>query len=127
MRKTRTSALRIGAVGLSLLGAAMAFGAPATPVAPAGDTYRVIKRIPIPGDTGWDYITADSEGRRLYVPHGTEVVVMDLDSGAMVGKIAGLKGVHGVAIAREFGRGFISTADPGSVTIFYLKTPAGIY
>ncbi|HEV2523312.1 MAG TPA: c-type cytochrome [Candidatus Acidoferrales bacterium] len=88
--------------------------------------YHVIKRIPIPGDTGWDYITADSEGRRLYVPHGIEVVVLDLDSWAIVGKITGLKGVHGVAIAREFGRGFISATDPGSVTIFDLKTLAVI-
>src|SRR6266705_2043943 len=60
------------------------------------------------GDDGCDYITADSEGRRLYIPHGTEVVVLDLDSSAIVGKIVGQKGVHGVAIAREFGNGFIS-------------------
>lgn len=102
----------------------MASGAPATPAAPAGETYQVIKRIPISGDTGWDYITADSEGRRLYVPHGSEVVVMDLDSGALVGKITGQKGVHGVAVAREFGHGFISATDPGSVTMFDLKTLA---
>jgi DNA-binding beta-propeller fold protein YncE/mono/diheme cytochrome c family protein len=94
-------------------------------VAKAGG-YHVIKRISISGDTGWDYITADSEGRRLYVPHGIEVVVLDLDSGAVVGKVTGLKGAHGVAIAREFGRGFISATDPGSVTIFDLKTFAVI-
>lgn len=90
----------------------------------AASSSHVIARIPIPGDTGWDYITADSEGRRLYVPHGIEVVVLDLDSGAVVGKIADLKGVHGVAIAREFGHGFISATDPGSVTMFDLKTLA---
>lgn len=84
--------------------------------------YRVIKRIPIAGDTGWDYITADSAGRRLYVPHGIEVVVLDLDSGAVVGKVTGLRGAHGVAVAPEFGRGFISSTDPGSVTIFDLNT-----
>jgi len=89
----------------------------------AGD-YQVIKRIPIPGDTGWDYISADSETRRLYVPHGTQVVVLDLESGKIVGGITGLKGVHGVAIAREFGHGFISATDPGSVTMFDLKTLA---
>ncbi len=88
----------------------------------AADTYHVIKRISIPNDSGWDYITADTEGRRLYVPHGTEVVVLDLDSGAVVGKITGQKGVHGVAVAREFGHGFISATDPGSVTMFDLKT-----
>src|SRR5581483_12422966 len=80
----------------------------------AATTYHVIKRIPIPGDEGWDYITADTEGRRLYVPHGTEVVVLDLDSGAIVGKIGGLKDAHGVAVAREFGRGFVDATDPGS-------------
>jgi DNA-binding beta-propeller fold protein YncE len=90
----------------------------------AADAYHVIKRISIPGDSGWDYITADTEGRRLYVPHGTEVVVLDLDSGAIVGKITGQKGVHGVAVAREFGHGFISATDPGSVTMFDLKTLA---
>lgn len=85
-------------------------------------SYHVIKRIPIPGDTGWDYITADSVGRRLYVPHGVEVVVLDLDSGSIVGKVTGLKGAHGVAVAPEFGRGFVDATDPGSVTIFDLKT-----
>ena len=95
-------------------------------VASAVGSYHVIKRIPIPGDTGWDYITADSAGRRLYVPHGTEVVVLDLDSGAVVGNVAGLRDAHGVALAPEFGRGFISASDPGSVTIFNLKTLAVI-
>src|SRR5579864_3503944 len=95
--------------------------APAMILAAAAE-YHVIKRIPIPGDTGWDYITADTAGRRLYVPHGTEVVVLDLDSGKLVGRIADLKGVHGVALAREFGHGFISATDPGSVTMFDLKT-----
>lgn len=90
----------------------------------AAGEYHPVKRIPIPGDTGWDYITADSGGRRLYVPHGSEVVVIDLDSGAIVGKITEQKGVHGVAIAREFGHGFISATDPGSVTMFDLKTLA---
>jgi DNA-binding beta-propeller fold protein YncE len=99
------------------------FAALASPLA-AADSYHVIKRIPIPGDSGWDYITADTEGRRLYVPHGTEVVVLDLDSGDIVGKITGQKGVHGVAVAREFGHGFISATDPGSITMFDLKTLA---
>jgi DNA-binding beta-propeller fold protein YncE len=90
----------------------------------AAGGYHQVKRIPIAGDTGWDYITADTEGRRLYVPHGTEVVVLNLDSGAIAGKIAGQNDVHGVAIAREFGHGFISSTDPGSVTMFDLKTLA---
>lgn len=88
--------------------------------------YRLIKKIPIPGDGGWDYVAADSDARRLYVSHNTEIVVLDLDSGAIVGKIAGGPDMHGAAIASEFGRGFISESNPGSVLIFDLKTLAKI-
>jgi YVTN family beta-propeller protein len=100
----------------SLFGSTFAAAAP----------YHVIKRIPISGDSDWDYITADTEGRRLYVPNGTQVVVLDLDSGAVVGRISGLEDAHGVAVAPEFGRGFVDATDPGSVTIFDLKTLAVI-
>jgi DNA-binding beta-propeller fold protein YncE len=91
----------------------------------AAGARHLIKKIPVPGDYGWDYLTADSEDRRLYVSHDREVVVLDLDSGATIGKIPG-QDVHGIAIAHEFGRGFISSSDPGSVIIFDLKTLATI-
>lgn len=91
----------------------------------ATDGYQLLTTISIPGDYGWDYLTADSEGRRLYVSHDKEVVVIDLDSGTIVGKIPG-SDVHGIAIVRDLGRGFISATDPGSVTIFDLKTLAVI-
>jgi len=87
--------------------------------------YHLLKTIPIPGDYGWDYLTADSDGRRLYVSHDKEVVVIDLDSGAIMGKVPG-SDVHGIAVVKELGRGFISATDPGSVTIFDVKTLAVI-
>ena len=93
-------------------------------VAMAAVSYRVSERIPIPGDGGWDYLTADAEGRRLYVSHDTAVYVIGLDTGDISGKIDGGPDVHGIAIAREFGRGFISATDPGSVVIFDLNTLA---
>lgn len=92
----------------------------------AAGAYHLIKKIPIPGDGGWDYVAADSDARRLYVSHDTEIVVLDLDSGAVVGKITGGPDMHGAAIAPEFGRGFISVSNPGSVVIFDLKTLAKI-
>jgi len=92
----------------------------------AADSYHLLKKIPIPGDGGWDYVAADSDARRLYVSHNTEIVVLDLDSGATVGKIEGGPDMHGAAIASEFGRGFISESNPGSVVIFDLKTLAKI-
>ena len=93
----------------------------ATLVAQTG--RHLIQKIPVSGDYGWDYLTADTDGRRLYVSHDQEVVVLDLDSGSIVGRIPG-KSVHGIAIARDLGRGFISCSDPGSVVIFDLKTLA---
>lgn len=57
--------------------------------------------------------------------HDREVVVLDLDSGTVLGRVPG-KTVHGIAIARELGRGFISSGIPGSVIIFDLKTLATI-
>jgi len=94
-------------------------------LAGTADGHHVIRKIPVAGDYGWDYLTADSEGRRLYVSHDREVVVLDLDTGGIIGKIPG-SDVHGIAIVKEFGRGFISCSDPGSVIIFDLKTLAVI-
>jgi DNA-binding beta-propeller fold protein YncE len=85
-------------------------------------TYRVIKKIPIPGQGSWDYLIVDEPGRRLYVSHGTQVEVLDADSGAIVGKIPNTLGVHGIAVASELGRGFVSNGQSSTVTIFDLKT-----
>ena len=84
--------------------------------------YHLLKKIPVPGDYGWDYAAADTDGRRLYVGHDQEVVVIDLDTDSVAGTIGGGADMHGAAVAKEFGRGFISESNPGSVVIFDLKT-----
>jgi DNA-binding beta-propeller fold protein YncE len=84
--------------------------------------YRLIKKVPIPGQGGWDYLTVDEGNRRLYVSHGTQVEVLDVDSLEIVGKIPNTPGVHGIAIAPESGRGFVSNGQASTVTIFDLKT-----
>jgi DNA-binding beta-propeller fold protein YncE len=84
--------------------------------------YSVIKKIPIPGQGSWDYLTVDDGARRLYVSHGNQVEVLDVDSGAIVGKIENTLGVHGIAIAADIGRGFVSAGQSSTVTIFDLKT-----
>jgi DNA-binding beta-propeller fold protein YncE len=89
---------------------------------PATGGYHVTRKVPIPGQGGWDYLTVDEGARRLYVSHGTQVEVLDVDSGAIVGKIEKTPGVHGIAIAPESGRGFVSNGQSSSVTIFDLKT-----
>ena len=88
--------------------------------------YHLLRKIPVRGDYGWDYASADTEGRRLYVGHDKEVVVIDLDTSAVVGSVGGGADMHGATVAREFGRGFISQSNPGSVVIFDLKTLARI-
>ena len=88
----------------------------------AADSYQITKKIPIPGQGSWDYLTVDEGARRLYVSHGTQVEVLDVDSGAIVGKIENTQGVHGIAIAPDLGRGFVSDGQSSTVTIFDLKT-----
>jgi YVTN family beta-propeller protein len=90
--------------------------------ASAMDGYQITKKIPVPGQGGWDYLAVDEGARRLYVSHGTQVEVLDVDSGTLVGKIENTPGVHGVAIAPELGRGFVSNGQAATVTIFDLKT-----
>jgi YVTN family beta-propeller protein len=92
----------------------------------AAPSYKVVKSIPLSGSGGWDYLTADSQNRRLYVSHGTEVDVLNLDTGAMVGRIPNTNGVHGIAIADDLHRGFISDGRDNQVTIFNLRTRAVI-
>ncbi len=84
--------------------------------------FAISKKIPIPGQGSWDYLNVDETARRLYVSHGTQVEVLDVDSGAIVGKIENTPGVHGIAIAPELGRGFVSNGQSSTVTIFDLKT-----
>src|SRR5882757_3875307 len=89
---------------------------------PAEIHYRVTKTISVGGDEGWDYVTVDSDARRVYVSHGSHVVVLDADSGKVVGDIPDTQGVHGIAIAPEAGRGFTSNGRANTVTVFDLKT-----
>jgi YVTN family beta-propeller protein len=84
--------------------------------------FAITKKIPVSGQGGWDYLTVDEAGRRLYVSHGTQVEVLDVDSGAIVGKVENTPGVHGIAVAHELGRGFASNGQSSTVTIFDLKT-----
>lgn len=85
-------------------------------------SYKVSGSIPIPGDSGWDYLLGDGESRILYVSHGVEVVLLDLDSEKITGKIEGMKRIHGIALAHEFNRGFISDGGSDEVVVFDLKS-----
>jgi DNA-binding beta-propeller fold protein YncE len=80
--------------------------------------YKVETRYPVPGNGGFDYVTIDSAARRLYLSHGTQVDVIDPDSGKLIGTIADTPGVHGVALASEFKHGFTSNGRENKVSMF---------
>src|SRR3954463_4779946 len=84
--------------------------------------YQVVGDIKIGGEGGWDSLPVDSAARRLYISHATHVVVVDLDANKVIGDIPDTPGVHGIAIAAELNRGFISNGRGNNVTIFDLKT-----
>ena len=122
---SRPIALLLFLMPVALLAAPPQKTAPAKP-APAKAGYHIVKEIPIGGEGGWDYLTVDSTARRLYVSHATKVVVVDVDSDTKVGEIANLSGVHGIALALDYGRGYISNGRSSMITIFDLKTLATI-
>src|SRR5262249_902267 len=92
----------------------------------AATGYHVIGTFKIGGEGGWDYRTVDSAAHRLYVSHATHVVVVDTEGGKVVGDIPDTPGVHGIAIAPDINRGFVSNGRGNNVTIFDLKTLAAI-
>jgi YVTN family beta-propeller protein len=121
----KSSAPRALAVISALFSALLVFGNFA--VARPDGGYHLLKTYTFgaaPGSTSeyFDYVTVDPDARRVYLSRGTAVEVMDADTGALVGYIPGFKRQHGVALAPEFNRGFISDGTAAQVTIFDLKS-----
>ena len=84
--------------------------------------YKLIKEIPVGGDGGWDYLTVDEAGRRLYVSHASKFVVIDIDQDKVVGEVEDTPGIHGVAIAPEAKRLFSSNGREGKASIVDMAT-----
>jgi YVTN family beta-propeller protein len=93
-------------------------------LAAAGADYKVVKTWKLGGDGGWDYLTADSAGHRLFIARATRVMVIDTKSGKQVGEIPETAGVHGIALDLEIGRGFTSNGREDTVSVFDLKSLA---
>lgn len=90
-----------------------------------GGGYHLLKKYELGAAPGgkeyWDYITFDLASRRLYISHNTEVKVIDADTGRIIGSIAGLKRVHGIALVSHLGKGFISDGGADEVVVFDVK------
>ncbi len=98
----------------------LAFASAALAQTPSG--YHVVNKYKLGGEGGWDYITFDAKGNRVFISRSTHVMVVDADTGAVVGDIPDTQGVHGVAIADEFGKGYTSNGRANTVTVFDAKT-----
>jgi len=92
----------------------------------AAPGYHVIHSIPAGGEGGWDYVTVDPDGNRLFLSRSTHAMVIDLGRGTVIGDIPNTPGIHGVALAPDLNRGFTSNGRDSSVTIFDYKTLAPI-
>ena len=93
----------------------------------AKPVYSIMNKIPVPGDGGWDYLSVEEVGAgRLFISHGTVVQVVDLRTGQVAGTIKDTPGVHGIAIAQDLNKAFISVGRDASVKVVDLKTLAVI-
>jgi anion transporter len=86
--------------------------------------YHLAGKYPVGGEAGWDYINLDPDSRQLFISHVTGIEVLDADSGRRIGHIADTPGVHGIALASEFGRGFVGNGKTDTVSVIDLKTLA---
>jgi DNA-binding beta-propeller fold protein YncE len=84
--------------------------------------YHIVQKVMLGGDGGWDFITYDNPGHRLFISRSTHVMVVDVDSGKVTGDIPNTTGVHGIALVPAIGRGFTSNGRDSSVTIFDLQS-----
>lgn len=104
-----------------IFGAAVVLGiAPLLPV--SAQSYHVAHSFKLGGDGGWDYLALDTAGHRLFVARQDRIMVVDPESGKLLGEIPGLVGAHGVAFAYETGHGFATSGRDSSVLMFDLKT-----
>ena len=92
----------------------------------SNSSYKIANKIKVEGEGGWDYLTCDDSTNRLFISHGTVVNVVNSTNGQLIGTIPDTKGVHGITLAKDLNKGFISNGKDTSVTIFDLTTLATI-
>ncbi len=83
--------------------------------------YKQTAKYVLGGEGGWDYLTYDPDGNRLFITRGTHVMVVDASNGKITGDIPAT-GAHGVALVPDQNKGFISNGKAGTITAFDLKT-----
>jgi DNA-binding beta-propeller fold protein YncE len=85
-------------------------------------SYRVTHTYALGGDGSWDYVVPDSPNHRLFIARQNRVMVVDEDSGTLLGEVIGIQGAHGTAVANGTGHGFATSGNDQSVVMFDLNT-----
>src|SRR6059058_1936273 len=97
--------------------------AAATPlVGQTSSSYRITHTYTLGGDGGWDYVVPDPPNHRLFIARQNRVMVVDEDTGKLLGEVTGIQGAHGTAIAGSTGHGFATSGNDQSVVMFDLKS-----
>jgi DNA-binding beta-propeller fold protein YncE len=91
-------------------------------LAQSSPSYRIVNTYLLGGDGSWDYIVPDPPNHRLFIARQNRVMVVDEDSGKLLGEITGIQGAHGTAIAEATGHGFATSGNDQSVVMFDLKS-----
>jgi len=84
--------------------------------------YKILQKVSLPGDGGYDFLSVDNDARRVYLSHNNSVQVVDADSLKLIGTVEKVPHPHGIVVLPDLGKGFASSGDPGSVVVFDLKT-----
>src|SRR5216683_8281471 len=91
-------------------------------LAQSSSSYHVTHTYTLGGDGSWDYIVPDPPNHRVFIGRQNRVMVVDEDSGTLLGEITGIQGAHGTAVANATGHGFATSGNDQSVVMFDLKT-----
>jgi DNA-binding beta-propeller fold protein YncE len=85
-------------------------------------SYHVTHTYALGGEGGWDYVVPDPSNHRLFIARQNRVMVVDEDSGTLLGEVKDINGAHGTAVAEGTGHGFATEGNGKSVAMFDLKT-----
>jgi len=88
----------------------------------AQSACKLVNRNHLEGDGGWDYLTVNETTNTAFISHSNIVQVVDLASSKVIATISNLSGVHGIALAKDLNKGYISNGKDSSVTVFELST-----
>ena len=118
----KKSAVGLVAIGIVAAGMIVSRHAAAAPQAAGASGYHLIKKVKLGGTGGWDYLTVDQATHRVFISRGTKVIVVDPTTEKVLGEIPDTQGVHGIALAAEFNRGYTTNGRTSNSTIFDMTT-----